>query len=257
MADRKLKIDIRREKILSLLQKTGKVSVTALSKELGATTVTIRNDLSALERDGYLMRVQGGAVIISNREASTTQNREISHYAQKCAIAQAVAERVRDGNTLFINSGTTSVCVAEALKVRKNLNIVTNSLKVATELGSVSSFRVLLLGGVINSQYGFTSGDDAQTQLARYQADWAILAVDGVSARGGITTYHAEEATVDRMMLAGAKHVLITADSSKIGNAGFSRVSDCSPRLELITDSHADAQTVEQLVEQGVKVSCV
>ena len=258
MADRKLKIDIRRGKILEHLRKSGKVSVTELSQELGATAVTIRNDLSTLERDGYLIRVQGGAVASPERgSAMTPQNRDVANLEAKLAIAAEVAGRVKDGNTLFINSGTTSVCVANALKVRKNLNIVTNSLKVATELGSVSSFRVILLGGVINSQYGFTSGDDAQQQLGRYQADWAILSVDGISARGGITTYHAEEATIDRMMLMGAKSILVVADSSKIGNPGFSRVCDCSQRLNLITDTQADPQILAELQELGVDVISV
>lgn len=255
MADRKLKIDIRRGKILEQLRKNGKVSVTELSQELKATAVTIRNDLSTLERDGYLIRVQGGAVASPERgSGNAASSQEIAHLDAKLAIAAEVASRVRDGNTLFINSGTTSTCVANALKIRKNLNIVTNSIKVAMELGSVSSFRVILLGGVVNSQYGFTSGDDAQQQLGRYQADWAILSVDGISARGGITTYHAEEATIDRMMLMGAKSILVVADSSKIGNPGFSRVCDCSQRLNLITDTQADPRILQELRELGVEI---
>lgn len=255
MADRKLKIDIRRGKILEFLRRDGKVSVTQLSQLLGATTVTIRNDLSNLERDGYLIRVQGGAIRNPDRERLSNAYVEALVCAQeKQQIASQVARLVNDGDVLFINSGTTSGCVAEALRARKNLNVVTNSLSVAETLGDIPTIRVLLLGGVINSQYGFTYGGDAQEQLERYQANWAILSVDGISAKGGVTTYHAEEALIDRMMLSGAKKTLIVADNTKIGRTGFTRVCDCTDALQLVTDSGSSKDALAELAGCGVKV---
>lgn len=253
MADRKLKIDIRRGKILERLHREGKVSVAELSESLGATAVTIRSDLTALERDGYLMRVQGGALLTRNREEGTAAI-TMENGREKQAIAQAVSGMIRDGDTLFINSGTTSLCVAEALKVRKNLNIVTNSLAVATCLGSTPTLRVLLLGGVINAQYGFTYGGDVQEQLSRYQADWVILSVSGISAKSGMTTYHAEEAIIDRMMLDGAKQALVVADGSKIGRAGFNRIRDCGEAITLVTDGGGDKTALSELKDLGVPI---
>lgn len=251
MAERIQKIELRRSRILQTLRREGMVSVTRLSEDLGATAVTIRSDLAALEQEGYLMRVQGGAV--PNRETSPESDLDNLSYAEeKHAIAAAVAARVRDGDTLFINCGTTSVCVARALKQRKNLSIVTNALAVANELGGVPTFRVLLLGGVVNARYGYTYGSDAQDQLSQYQADWAILSVDGVSPKGGITTYHAEEAILDRMMMDGAKKILITADRSKIGRTGFTRIRDCVPGLWVVTDSQ-DPLLHSELTELGIQ----
>lgn len=232
MPDRKNKLSLRREQILRQLHSTGRVSVSALSALLGATEVTVRSDLTALEQEGLLLRVQGGAVALPDARDTAP----IPRLAEKQAIAAMVREQVRSGDTLFINSGTTSVCVAQALKAHQNLNIVTNSLAVATELGDIGTFRVLLLGGLINAQYGFTYGSDAQEQLSQYQADWAILSVDGISSRGGITTYHAEEAILDRMMMDGAKQTLIAADHSKLGHTGFTRVRDCDSAMTLVTD---------------------
>lgn len=251
MAERIQKIELRRSRILQTLRREGMVSVTRLSEDLGATAVTIRSDLAALEQEGYLMRVQGGAV--PSRETSPESDLDNLSYAEeKHAIAAAVAARVRDGDTLFINCGTTSVCVARALKQRKNLSIVTNALAVANELGGVPTFRVLLLGGVVNARYGYTYGSDAQDQLSQYQADWAILSVDGVSPKGGITTYHAEEAILDRMMMDGAKKILITADRSKIGRTGFTRIRDCVPGLWVVTDSQ-DPLLHSELTELGIQ----
>ena len=251
MAERIQKIELRRSRILQTLRREGMVSVARLAEELGATPVTIRSDLVALEQEGYLMRVQGGAV--PSREASPESDLDNLSYAEeKHAIAAAVAARVRDGDTLFINCGTTSVCVARALKQRKNLSIVTNSLAVANELGGVPTFRVLLIGGVVNARYGYTYGSDAQDQLCQYKADWAILSVDGVSPKGGITTYHSEEALIDRMMMDGAKKILITADRSKIGRTGFTRIRDCVPGLWVVTDSQ-DPLLRSELTELGIQ----
>ena len=251
MAERNQKIELRRNRILQTLRREGMVSVSRLSSDLRATTVTIRSDLAALEQEGYLLRVQGGAVPVRDPNPDTALE-SMTYAEEKHAIAAAVADRVHDGDTLFINCGTTSVCVARALKQRRNLSIVTNSLAVASELGSVPTFRVLLLGGVVNARYGYTYGSDAQDQLSQYQADWAILSVDGVSPKGGITTYHAEEAILDRMMMDGAKKILLTADRSKIGRTGFTRVRDCVPGLWVVTDSQ-DPLLRSELTELGIQ----
>ena len=127
MAGSKLKIDIRRNRILEQLRQRGRVNVLELSQLLGTTAVTIRNDLTALERDGYLLRTQGGAVQIPRAEEEPGINfpGKSENGEEKQRIAEAVAAMIRDGDTLFINSGTTTQMVASALQVRTNLNIVT------------------------------------------------------------------------------------------------------------------------------------
>ena len=254
MTGGKLKIDIRRKRILEQLRLDGKVSVTQLSEALDVTPVTIRNDLAMLEQEGQVVRIQGGAIQVPGAVDYSVANSASDIYAhEKQRIAQAAARMVRDGDTLFINSGTTTEYVAEALSARRNLNVVTNSLAVAKRLGAVASMRVVLIGGEINAQYGFTHGGDAQEQLQRYQADWAILSVDGISAAGGITTYHAEEAIIDRMMIRGAKFAMIVADRSKIGKAGFTRVSECGGSTCLVTDG-GDTAALAALSEMSVKL---
>ena len=257
MAESKLKIDVRRSKILEQLRQDGKVSVSRLAEELGATPVTIRNDLTALERDGYLVRMQGGAVIAPRLENHFVADAEDPTFLQKQALAEEVAKMISDGQTLFFNSGTTTHHIARALKSKKHLNIVTNSLAIAMELGNTPTFHVLLLGGEINASYGFTSGGDAQEQLSKYRADWAILSVDGVSAQGGITTCHPEEAIIDRLMITNARRPLIAATGNKIGKAGFSRICDSDEGVQLITDATCDKESLLALQERGVRVTKV
>lgn len=251
MAPSGLKIDHRRKQILELLERDGRVSVSQLSEMLGATAVTIRNDLNALERDGYLERIQGGAI---RKMRIQPQRPAAANLPEKQAIAAAAAAMIRDGDTLFINSGTTTREVAVALKGHRNLNVVTNSVAVAAELSAVATFRVILLGGELDPQYLYTCGGDAQEQLQKYQADYAILSLDGVSAENGITTYHADEAIIDRMMVEKAQKILIVADHTKMGHAGFSLICPLQQAHTVITDSACDPAVAEAIRAAQVTV---
>ena len=228
------KIALRRNKLLEILHSEKKVTIANLSKFFGVSLVTIRNDLEVLASQGKLVRMTGGAILPNDGNKHSL--RLISNYEQKREIAESVSKLVQDGDTLFINSGSTTLLVAEELKSKKNLSIVTNSISIATTLGAVPSFRVILLGGSVNTQYEFTYGADTQEHLNRYGADWAILSVDGISSDGAISTCHAEEAIIDRIMIARAKTVLIAADSTKIGKTGFSFVSRCDEKTKILTN---------------------
>ena len=253
MASEKLKIDARRRRILEILNRDGQVRVSDLSRELAATPVTIRSDLDSLERDGFLERVQGGAVqTVKNYYNLDFLARKQEGSAVKKHLAAAVSAMIHDGDTLFINSGTTTYFVAVELKKHKNLSIVTNSISVAIELGAHPTFRVLLLGGDINAQYSFTYGTDAQEQLKKYRADYAILSMDGISPESGITTYHAEEARMDLLMIERSKRTIIAAESRKIGREGFSRVCEAGRVDCLVTDPGADPAITAKLRGLGI-----
>ena len=253
-----LKIDVRRKKILEILSRDGQVRVAHLSETLGATVVTIRSDLDALEQDGYLERTQGGAIqTMKNYYNLEFQRRKQEHMENKKAIAAAAAGLVRDGDTLFINSGTTTYFAAVELKQRKNLNVVTNSISVAVELGGLPTFRVILLGGDISAQYSFTYGEDVKEQISRYRANWAILSVDGIQPGAGITTYHAEESVIDRIMMERAQTPIIVADSSKLGRESFSRISALTAQTILITDQNANPDITAQIRADGVDVRII
>ncbi|MGI6536912.1 MAG: DeoR/GlpR family DNA-binding transcription regulator [Caldicoprobacterales bacterium] len=255
MASEELKIDARRNKIIEILNKKGHVRVSQLSKDLNTSMVTIRSDLNALERDGYLERIQGGAI----QTAFHHYNRELlakkKHMAaEKKRIANALADLIEDGDTLIMNSGTTTYYAAVALKDHKNLNIVTNSLAIAVELGACPTFKVILLGGEINAQHSFTYGNDVLEQLKRYKAKHAILSIDGVCVDEGVSTIHAEEVMVARMMMERSNDTIIIADHSKLGKEGFMYVCDLQDINKLITDKKADPERVKEIREANVQV---
>ena len=174
--------------------------------------------------------------------------------AVKKRLAAAVTEMIRDGDTILLNSGTTTYYVAVELKKRKNLNIVTNSISAAAELGDHPTFRVILLGGDINAQYSFTHGSDAQAQLRNYRADYCILSVDGISSETGVTTYHAEEAVMDRLMIERAACTIVAAESRKLGREGFSHVCEASEIDWLVTDAALEQTAAEELQKKNIRI---
>lgn len=253
--DHELKIDFRRQRILELLAQEGQVKVIQLSELFHTTPVTIRSDLAALEKDGYLKRVTGGAVqTVRNFYTMDAQQRKNYNSEAKAAVAKAAAELIDDGDTLLINSGTTTLLIAAELKKRNSLNIVTNSMAVAVELASCPTFRVLLLGGEVNAQYSFSYGNTALEQLSRYKADKAILSIDGIHSQAGITTYHAEESPICRMMMERSHETIVAADFSKFGFESFSNIADIQSADYYVTNKTADPGTVASIKELGKKV---
>ena len=228
------KIDRRRAEILQLLRSEGKVYISDLCARFGTSPVTIRNDLDTLAEEGKLIRMTGGAVPLPAEQAKQTH--PIDRWEQKKEIAARAAAEIRDGDTLFINSGSTTMLFAQELRDKKSLKIVTNSMAIASELASIPTFHVILLGGMIDAQARFTYGENSQEQIVRFGADVAVLSVDGISDDGEITTCHAEEAIVDRLMIQRASRVLILADEAKIGRTGFSLVCRCDAKIELLTN---------------------
>ena len=251
-----VKIKQRRDAILSKLMIDGIVYVTLLSEELNVTPATIRSDLETLQQEGVLTRIQGGAVPISTSSLLShhTPTGGILNTNEKTAIATLAAEQVKDGDVLFINSGTTMKFVANALKNKKNLNVVTNSIDVALNLGTTPNFRVILLGGEINSQHRFMHGNIAQTQLEGYRADVAILALNGISSTNGMTTFHPEEVPINTTMMQNATKTIIAADHTKIDHTGFTSFGDFEHDITLITDNKADKNALSKLSAKGVKI---
>ena len=257
MASGKLKIDLRRERIMELLNQDGLVNVLSLSRELGATPVTIRNDLDCLAQEGRLERIKGGAIstgVVTGSWIDPARNVNTC-VKEKEAIARCILSLVHDGDTLFINSGTTTAVIAKFLATHRRVNVVTNSLAVAQQMAHSVMSRVVLLGGELNSDYGFTHGADAIDQLQRYQPTWSILSVDGIDAQCGITTYHAEEVIIDRAMMERSHQTIIAADHRKVGWAGFTSICGINGHT-LVTDSGSDPAVLERIENAGAKV-CV
>ena len=127
-------------------------------------------------------------------------------------------------------------------------------MTIATELGGIPTIRVLLLGGQLNAQYSFTYGDDAIAQLKKYKADKLILSVDGIDADKGLTTYHAEETELIRLMIERARSTIVVADYSKVGHESFSYLGPIEDADYLVTNRNGNSDQLRKIAERKVEV---
>lgn len=253
-----LDIDKRRKKITELLNTEGKVKVIDLSRLFGISEVTIRNDLSELEEEGLLERIHGGAISTHKSYYNMSLlDRMKTNEEEKRKIAVACASLISNGDTIMINSGTTTLFVVQELKHVKNLTVVTNSLAISQEVGHFNNIQVILLGGNFNPQYQFTYGDDTTNQLKRYKADKLILSADGIGVEEGVTTYHHLEAEVNRQMLIRVNKTIVVADYSKIGRTSFAYIDSIDNVEVLVTNQKANQDEINSIKEKGVEIRLV
>lgn len=244
----------RKQQILEILAKEGRVRVNELSALFDISEVTIRMDLADLEAKGMLSRVHGGAVSSYKTYYNMSlQQRLAANLEQKQKISERVVEMIEENDTIMLNSGTTTLTLFRMIPQKMNLSIVTNSVAIAMEAGSNPNFNVVLLGGSINPKYQFIYGDDANAQLERYHADKLILSVDGITRENGFTTYYNLEAELARLMLKCSATKIIAADSTKIGRTAFTKIADLECADYIITNK--DNATHDAISELSESVS--
>lgn len=247
-------IDRRREEIMEMIRSAGSVRVAEISRIYGVSEVTVRGDLEYLEAQGVLSRVHGGAVGTGKHYVNMDMSeRYMSNSAAKKELAARIAALVDNNDTIMMNAGTTLTYVLHAIRGKRNISIVTNSVQNAVEASTYPDFNVILLGGQIDEKYQFTYGNDTVAQLDKYHATKCILSVDGVHSNDGLTLYYSNESGIVRKMIACSDKVIVAADSSKLGKNTFSRVADITDMDVLVTNK-TDSDEIDLIREKGVTV---
>lgn len=247
--------EMRREEIIELIQSQGKVKVSELSEKYNISEVSIRKDLEALEAQGHLSRIHGGAVGMNKLYLNMDlTERYKTNASSKREVAELAATFVEDNDTIMMNAGTTLTYVLRALRGKKNISIVTNSVQNATEAALYPAFNVILLGGELDSKYQFTYGQDAIHQLENYHATKCMLSVDGITAESGLTLYYSNEAELARKMIECSDMAIVVADSSKIGKNVFARITDVTKTDLLVTNKSDNLAELTKLRKLGVKI---
>ena len=245
----------RRKKILDIINRSGSVRVAELSSTFGISEVTIRTDLAEMEYRGLLTRVHGGAVSSYKPYYNMNLNQRMStNQEQKEIIAGKISDMIENNDTVMLNSGSTTLMVFRAIPQNLNLNIVTNSISIALEGTGNPNFNIILLGGLVNSKYQFTFGDDAIKQLKSYHADKLILSVDGIDLEHGFSTYYDKEAEIDRIMLAQSNVSIVAADHTKFERRAFAKISDLSVADYIVTDTDAPEKMKIKMSKQSIKI---
>lgn len=245
--------DERKQKILEILNTEGSVRVSELSKFFNISEVTIRNDLANMEYKGLLSRVHGGAISSYKPYYSMNLNQRFTtNQDEKKIIAKKIASMIENHDTIMLNSGTTTLITFRMFPPNLHLSIVTNSISIALEGADNPNYNIILLGGLINSKYQFTFGDDAIAQLKNYHADKLILSVDGIDLENGLSTYYDKEAEIDRIMLNNSNLKIIVADCSKFHRTAFSKISDLSAADYIVSNDDIPKDMTEEITEHEI-----
>jgi DeoR family transcriptional regulator of aga operon len=242
--------------ILEQLNQHSSVGVPELARDLQVSQASVRRDLRLLEQQQLLTRTHGGAVASGVLYELPMRYRGGQRHDAKRAIAKLAAGLLDDDVTsVGLNGGSTTTEVARALSaISGRLRVVTNALNIASELAVRAQIDLVVCGGSARAESYELVGPIAEATLAGLNLDVAILGVDGISAKAGLTTPHEVEAQTNRAILNAAERVIVVADSTKVGRRVFARISEISAVSDLVTDVDADPQAVADLIRAGVTV---
>ncbi|MEN6457109.1 MAG: DeoR/GlpR family DNA-binding transcription regulator [Prolixibacteraceae bacterium] len=245
----------RREKILELIREDGHAKVFQLSKIFKVTEVTIRQDLEKLEKDGFIERDHGGAYLKNmgvNVKNITLQNQE--NLAEKAAIAKKALELINEGDTIILDSGSTTTQIARLITGFKNLTVITNSLNIAFILGADPGINLIVTGGEFKAPTLSLTGQKAADFFNDLHVDKLFLATAGITLKSGLTYPSISDICVKRAMIESANMVYLVADSSKIGKSSFASLGALSLIDYLITDSKINQTETDMLKKNDIKM---
>ncbi|MBO1001830.1 DeoR/GlpR family DNA-binding transcription regulator [Pseudogracilibacillus auburnensis] len=241
--------------ILEMLEVSQIVKVPELCERFNVSIETVRRDLEFLEQEGKLKRVYGGAVLNRQSSAEPSYNtRSTRNAAEKAMIGKKTAELISDGETLMIDLGTTTLEVARYLKDKKNLTIITNCMTIAQELVDVSTFRVILPGGILRPNELALSGFISEQFMREFNVDKTIIGVGGITKDNGISDYHLEETRVRKIMIEKGKQIIAVADHSKFGIKALVNVCSIDEIDTIVTNDKLKSNIAQEYIEQGIKV---
>ncbi len=247
----------RRAKILEELDVKGQVTVSDLSKRFEISEVTIRNDLAHLEKQNMLIRARGGAIKIKFFRMEIDppiSDKQKEYQREKQKIAKAALKLIENGDTIVIDSGTTTTEIAKNLEQFNNLTIITNALNIASILSEYQDFNIYMPGGVLRKKSLSLVGALASENIKKFYCDKLFLGVDGFDTLHGLSTPNTEEAHLNTIMIGMAKKVIVVTDSRKFRRRRFGFIGTLSQIHVVITDAGIRDEDRARLENQGVEV---
>lgn len=244
----------RRERIRDFITEYQVAQNTALSELLQVSEATVRRDLEWLEKEGLIKRTHGGARLshrlpIEPDYAKSAQ----THPTEKRLIGQAAAALIEDGDTIFVNSGTTASQVIRHIR-RKDVTVITNNVSAAVEARG-AHFDLILLGGAFRPRANSVAGRFALDSLRQVYAAKAFIGVDGLSLPYGFTTPNSDEAEIARLMIERTRGaVVVVADHSKWNVVSNFEIAPLEQARALVTDSAFDAEARAALAARALDV---
>ncbi|MCF6462017.1 DeoR/GlpR family DNA-binding transcription regulator [Clostridium sp. Cult1] len=244
----------RRLKIAEIINRGDSVKVGELSREFGVSESTIRRDLNELERFGLIMRTHGGAVSTQiNKLEATFVEKQDKYSEEKERIGKIAAKQIKDGDTVILDSGTTTWHLSKFINA-KNITIITNSIALANELSNREDIQLINTGGIIRSNTKAQIGSIAEKTIRQFRVDKTFLGANGVSLKSGITTPTLQEAGVKQAMMDVADKVYLLVDESKFEQVYFSWICDIKDINYIITNRERPKEEMEYYENIGINI---
>lgn len=248
-----MKLD-RRTQIVDMIRNQRTVKNTELMERFGISIETVRRDLEDLERQGYLRRVYGGAIVnaaLSSEPEYTSRTN--AHSREKQAIAAEAAKLVQPQDAIYLGVGTTVQAMTQHLKNIGKLTVFTNALRTAVELSEIPGCNVILPGGSLRAKELTLSGFPAEENFSSFNVDKAFIGIGGITETD-VTDFHIGEARLHRQLVQNARQAIVLADSGKLGLRAVVNICPLEDIDIVITDSGAPKQIVKALEQAGVRV---
>ena len=245
----------RKMKIIEYIRHNSSASVTNLSLTFNVSESTVRRDLKELEDSRQIKRTHGGAILMQNVSFEPTFGEKQNEFsAEKRAIAKKAATFISDGDTILLDSGTTTYEMIKELYNYTNLTVVTNSINFMQDLDTVPGIDAMLLGGKLRRETFALVGPFAERSLSMIRIDKAFIATNGLDIEEGIiTTPNLTEAGIKRMMIKNSKETFLLTDHSKIGKINFAKVADIKEIDTCIIDQQVPDIFHQKMVQYGVE----
>ena len=244
-------------KILEHLERNGNVAVKDLQDKFQVSDMTIRRDLKILEQRGKIERIYGGAIPSKKsriRIEPPIIERMGSMADEKKRIAELVAARIEENETIFLGSGTTTQYLARELIIRDDITVVTNSVPILYELSNNSNMDLITVGGFLRRSELSLIGVFAEAVLRDIRVSKAIIGMRGIHPVYGFTCEHPQELLTDRRILKISDNVIVVADHTKIGQVATNKVAPITSAKTIVTSKRADADMVDEIKNLGIDV---
>ena len=244
----------RRNAISEILAARGKVIVSELAKEFSVTEETIRRDLERLEKDGLATKTYGGAVAGNASSDVPYRVRLGVNVDKKKIIAEKVAALIKDGQRIMLDASSTAIYVTRAIKNKKNITVITNSVEILLELAEKSDWTVFSTGGVLKEGALSLTGSSAERMIRGYHVDIAVCSCKGIDMKFGVTDSNEKDALIKQAVFDSAERRVLALDSDKFDKKSFVKVCDLTDVDTVVTDDKPSDTWVEYLGANGVEV---
>ncbi|NHM32469.1 DeoR/GlpR transcriptional regulator [Bacillus sp. C11] len=238
-----------------MLNQTDKVLIAELSERFNVSEMTLRRDLDILSQKGVIKRIRGGAIKINQGSYEMPfEMRYEKEFEEKNSISKKAASMIRDGETVFIDTGTTALAVAEELKERNNLTILTSSLRVAWVLADRPNINLIVLGGMVRKGERSMVGELVEDVFDHFYPDTFIMGVGGVDAESGFTDFNIEDVKVKRKAMKSSQRTIVVADESKLEKKAFVKIASINEIDTLITNKPLNMEKINRLKKTELTV---